>query len=62
MRGPEGRPPNVSPARKGWEINPEDDVSAVGAALTLGPRTLGLGLPKPLSQLFKKMFDNWLVL
>ena len=33
MQGPEGRPPNVSPARKGWEINPEDDPSAVGAAL-----------------------------
>jgi hypothetical protein len=29
----EGRPPNVSPARKGWEIDPEDDPSAVGAAL-----------------------------
>ena len=25
MQGPEGRPPNVSPARKGWEINPEED-------------------------------------
>ena len=23
MQGPEGRPPNVSPARKGWEIDPE---------------------------------------
>jgi hypothetical protein len=33
VQGPEGRPPNVSPARKGWEINPEDDPSAVGAAL-----------------------------
>jgi hypothetical protein len=32
-----GRPPNVSPARKGWDINPEDDPSAVGAALNLGP-------------------------
>jgi hypothetical protein len=37
MRGPEGRPPNVSPARKGWEINFEDDPSAVGAALNLNP-------------------------
>src|SRR5271168_1466591 len=35
MQGPEGRPPNVSPARKGWEINPENDLSAVGAALNL---------------------------
>jgi hypothetical protein len=26
-------PPNVSPARKGWEIHPEEDPSAVGAAL-----------------------------
>ncbi len=32
MQGPEGRPPNVSPARKGWEIDLEDDPSAVGAA------------------------------
>jgi hypothetical protein len=32
MQGPEGRPPNVSPARKGWEIDPKDDPSAVGAA------------------------------
>jgi hypothetical protein len=24
-KGPEGRPPNVSPARQGWGINPEDD-------------------------------------
>jgi hypothetical protein len=33
MQGPEGRVPNVSPARKGWEIAPQDDPSAVGAAL-----------------------------
>jgi hypothetical protein len=33
VQGPEGRPPNVSPARKGWEIDPEEDPSAVGAAL-----------------------------
>jgi hypothetical protein len=33
MQGPEGRPPNVSPARKGWEIDPEQDPSAGGAAL-----------------------------
>jgi hypothetical protein len=39
MRGPEGRPPNVSPARKGLGINPEDDLSAVGAALNLDPFT-----------------------
>src|SRR5579859_4086487 len=31
MQGPEGRPPNDSPARKGWEINPEDDLSDAGA-------------------------------
>jgi hypothetical protein len=37
MRGPEGRPPNVSPVRKGWGINPEDDLSAVGAALNVDP-------------------------
>ncbi len=29
----QGRPPNVSPARKGWGVNPEEDPSAVGAAL-----------------------------
>src|SRR5271163_125854 len=33
MPGPEGRPPNVSPARKGWEVDPENGPSAVGAAL-----------------------------
>jgi hypothetical protein len=33
MQGPEGRPPNVSPAWKGGEIDPEEDPSAVGAAL-----------------------------
>jgi hypothetical protein len=33
MQGPEGRPPNVSPARKGWEFDSEEDASAVGAAL-----------------------------
>jgi hypothetical protein len=32
-QGPEGRPLNVSPARKGWEIDPEEDPSAGGAAL-----------------------------
>ena len=32
-QGPEGRLPNVSPARKGWEINPQRS-SAVGAALS----------------------------
>src|ERR1700728_523339 len=26
---------NFSPARKGWELNSEDDLSAVGAALNL---------------------------
>ena len=31
-QGPEGRPPDVSPARKGW-VSMEDDPSAVGAAL-----------------------------
>src|SRR5882724_9205279 len=35
MQGPEGRPPNVSPARKGWETDPEEDLSAAGAALNL---------------------------
>ncbi|MEA2261875.1 MAG: hypothetical protein QOJ51_4700, partial [Acidobacteriaceae bacterium] len=34
-QGPEGRPPNVSPARKGWETDPEEDLSAAGAALNL---------------------------
>src|ERR1700678_4575751 len=39
-----GRPPNVSPARKGWEINVEDDPGAVGAALNLRPpRPVSLG-------------------
>src|ERR1700722_13557577 len=33
MQAPEGRPPNVIPAGKGWEIDPEEDASAVGAAL-----------------------------
>ena len=32
MRGPEGRPPNVSPARKGWGIDSQHCPSAVGAA------------------------------
>src|ERR1700733_4562050 len=32
--GPEGRPLNFSPARKGWEI-PQDDPSAGGAAPNL---------------------------
>ena len=36
MQGPEGRLLNVSPARKGWGINP-DDLSAMGAALNLRP-------------------------
>jgi hypothetical protein len=34
FQGPEGRPPNVIPARKGWETNPNQP-SAVGAALNL---------------------------
>src|ERR1700730_13812400 len=46
MQGPEGRPPNVSPARKGWEIDPEDDPSAVGAALNRSS-----ALPVPLAAL-----------
>jgi hypothetical protein len=33
MQGPEGRPPNVSPARNGRGVHPELDPSAVGAAL-----------------------------
>ena len=33
MRGLEGRPLNVSPARKGWGSTPKYDLSAVGAAL-----------------------------
>jgi hypothetical protein len=32
-KGP--RPPNVSPARKGWDINPQEEPSAVGAAHSL---------------------------
>ena len=32
-QGPEGHPPNVSPARKRW-VWAEDDLSAGGAALT----------------------------
>ena len=55
MQGPEGRPPNVSPARKGWEIDPEDDPSAGGAALnrpsalpvSLGPRPSNLQFSGP---------------
>jgi hypothetical protein len=35
MQGPEGRPPNVSPTRKGWEIDPEADSGAAGAAQAL---------------------------
>jgi hypothetical protein len=38
MPGPEGRPPNVSSARKGWEIDTEEDPSAVGAALNRSTR------------------------
>ena len=40
MQGPEGRPLNVSPARKGWGLNHKDDPSAVGAALDLNPLAL----------------------
>jgi hypothetical protein len=39
----EGRSPNVSPARKGLGINPESDLSAVGAALNLGPLACVIG-------------------
>ena len=48
MQGPEGRPPNVSPARKGWETDPEEDPSAVGAALNLSSTpAVSLGDPVP---------------
>jgi hypothetical protein len=43
FQGPEGRSPNVSPARQGWEINPEDGSSAVGAALNFRAVPSGLG-------------------
>ena len=47
MRGPEGRPPNVSPARKGWGINPQEDPSAVGAALCHQEWTWAVGRLRP---------------
>src|SRR5216684_7165107 len=48
MQGPEGRPPNVSPARKGWETDPEEDLSAAGAALNLSSTpAVSLGDPVP---------------
>jgi hypothetical protein len=37
MQGPEGRPQNVSPARKGWETKIQADPNAVGAALNRSP-------------------------
>jgi len=51
MQGPEGRLPNVSPARKGWEIDREEDPSAVGAALNpscalLGAQPRGSAVPQ----------------
>jgi hypothetical protein len=33
MRGPEGRSSKLQPSPEGLGINPEDDLSAVGAAL-----------------------------
>src|ERR1700733_13605244 len=37
MRGPEGRSSKRQPSPEGLGINPQDDQSAVGAALTLHP-------------------------
>jgi hypothetical protein len=37
MRGPEGRSSKLQPSPEGLGINPEDDLSAVGAALNLCP-------------------------
>ena len=37
MRGPEGQPTKREPSPEGLGINPEDDTSAVGAALNPGP-------------------------
>src|ERR1700733_4209387 len=37
MRGPEGRSSKREPSPGGLGINPEDDLSAVGAALNRGP-------------------------
>jgi hypothetical protein len=36
MRGPEGWSAKLQPSPEGLGINPEDDLSAVGAALNLG--------------------------
>jgi hypothetical protein len=40
MRGPEGRRSKLQPSPEGLGINTEDDRSAVGAALNLGPSHL----------------------
>jgi hypothetical protein len=36
MQGPEGRSSKREPSPEGLGINPEDDLSALGAALDLG--------------------------
>ena len=41
MGGPEGRLPKREPSPEGLGINPEDDLSAVGAGLNLGPLAPG---------------------
>jgi hypothetical protein len=69
MQGPEGRPPNVSPARKGWEIDPEEDPSAVGAALnrssalpvSLGAKPRDLQFNGPLVEMFCNRVQGYLL-
>jgi hypothetical protein len=67
MQGPEGRPLNLcSPARKGWEIDPEEDPSAGGAALnrssalpvSLGARPRDLQFRGPLLETRNTMLKN----
>jgi hypothetical protein len=47
MQGPEGRPPNVSPARKGWEINPEEDERRRCGTVSLGAKLRDLLFSPP---------------
>ena len=68
-QGPEGRPPNVSPARKGWE-SIAMIASAVGAALTLAHEAVlsmglhevsdsSLGRPHPRCRLHATSLPIW---
>jgi hypothetical protein len=52
-QGPEGRPPNVSPARKGWVINPKDERRRRGTvSLAAGDQQFSFLTQDPFWQLF----------